>query len=628
MALLDIYTGRQDWVDYLNTHGATDPDESDFDLLMGDALWRSELAQESLNDLLEEVRLPEFEREARAYRTRAERAYLNGWYEEALADFLEAARRNYPDYSVHRSIACLFLYHLIDLDKSLEYFRKAARYARPSHTGQCAEAHYFAGIVCALERDLDAAFTHLREAVALNPELSEAQYQLASLSAFAGDPEAALTSLEAAIKGKARYFDRVRRDEAFDSVRGEVDRLLERLIEPIRERVQEVRRNARSLDEFVIAPSAEDKIIRLLGDVEEQMSHELNYQAGMSVLDRIGEAERELATIHHRFHKQYEVDPHDYVRSLAFSSDGQMLITGMLNGGLQIWDVNSALQIETLRAHLASVTAVAFSPDNLWFASASRDRKIRLWEVLGRGEVQSLSGHTSEVRSVCFSPDGQWLLSGGQDRTVRLWRAATGSESQTLFGHHGPVTAALFSREGRTIISGSWDRTIRFWDLFTGRELLSFEAHSRGVSTLALSHDGKVLASGSEDGEVRLWNLSNGTLMTVLDTGHRNSISSLAFNPDGKMLAAGSLGRTVTVWQAESGTLLRRARRSRISYHAVAFSPEGQWLALGSRDLQFWLKDLLTRSQHEAVIEGEARAVEARRRREQLSAYTSLKRVS
>ena len=97
MALLDIYTGRQNWVEYLSTHEARDPDESDFDLLMGDALWRKELAQESLNDLLEEVRLPEFEREARAYRTRAERAYLNGWYEEALSDFLEAARRNYPD---------------------------------------------------------------------------------------------------------------------------------------------------------------------------------------------------------------------------------------------------------------------------------------------------------------------------------------------------------------------------------------------------------------------------------------------------------------------------------------------------------------------------------------------------
>jgi WD40 repeat protein len=568
MTLLDIYSGRQNWADYLRSHEAPDPDEADFDLLMGDSLWRTELAQESLNELLDEVRLPEFEREARAYRTRAERAYLNGWYEEALADFLEAARRNYPDYSVHRSIACLYLYHLIDLDKSLEYFRKAARYARPSHTGQCAEAHYFAGIVCALEQNLEAALSHLNEAIELNPELSEAHYQRASLSAFAGHEQTALASLEAAIKGKARYFDRVRRDGAFDCVRGEVDLLLEKIIQPIRERVAEVKRSARALDAYFIAPSIGDRIFHLLDDVEEHMSDELNYQAGIGVLDRLNEAERELGRIHQRFHKQFEVDPRDYVRSLAFSPDGQWLVTGLLNGAIQIWDVHSALQIHALRAHFASVNAVAFSPDNLWFASASRDRKIRLWETQTGAELQTLSGHTSEVRAVCFSPDGQWLVSAGQDRSLRLWRAATGGEAQTMFGHHGPVNAALFTPDGRRIISGSWDRTIRFWDLLTGRELLSFEGHARGVSTLALSHNGQLLASGSEDGEVRVWNASSGGQIASLDSGHRNSITSLAFSPDGQLLAAGSLGRTVTLWHVATRTLLRRAKRSRISYHA------------------------------------------------------------
>jgi WD40 repeat protein len=148
------------------------------------------------------------------------------------------------------------------------------------------------------------------------------------------------------------------------------------------------------------------------------------------------------------------------------------------------------------------------------------------------------------------------------------------------------------------------------------------------VSTLTLSHDGQLLASGSEDGEVRVWNATSGAPIGSLETGHRNSITSLAFSPDGQLLAAGSLGRTVILWQVGTRTLLRRAKRSRISYHAVAFSPEGQWLALGSRDLQLWLKDLLTRAQHVAVLEGETRALEARKRRERLASYASLRRVS
>src|SRR5215471_8032769 len=138
--------------------------KADFNLLLGDLIWRSEMRQQSVTSILEEIRLAEFEREARAYRTRADRAYLNGWYEEALGDFLEAEKRNYPDYSVHRSIAQIYLYHRSNLPKALDYFLKAAKYARPSDLAGAAESHYFAGIVYVVERQLEPAMDHLRQA--------------------------------------------------------------------------------------------------------------------------------------------------------------------------------------------------------------------------------------------------------------------------------------------------------------------------------------------------------------------------------------------------------------------------------------------------------------------------------
>src|SRR5262245_49130242 len=46
---------------------------ADFNLLLGDLVWKFEMSQETLNNILQEIRLAEFEREARAYRSRAER---------------------------------------------------------------------------------------------------------------------------------------------------------------------------------------------------------------------------------------------------------------------------------------------------------------------------------------------------------------------------------------------------------------------------------------------------------------------------------------------------------------------------------------------------------------------------
>jgi tetratricopeptide (TPR) repeat protein len=153
---------------YERLAGGIDRLNADFNLLFGDIVWKLEMRGETLSNILQEIRLAEFEREARAYRNRAEKAYLNCWYEEALGDFLEAEKRNYPDFSVHRSIASIYLYHLIDLPSSLEYFLKAAKYARPTDARQSAESYYFAGIVCAVQQRLSEAIDHARQAVALN----------------------------------------------------------------------------------------------------------------------------------------------------------------------------------------------------------------------------------------------------------------------------------------------------------------------------------------------------------------------------------------------------------------------------------------------------------------------------
>ena len=134
---------------------------ADFNFLLGDVIWKLELHQETLSNLLHEIRLAEFEREARAYRSRAETAYVNGWYDEALADFLEAEKRNYPDFAVLRSIANICLYHLVNLSKALEYFGKAAKYARPSDTRQSAEAHYFAAVSHAVQQQFNEGLDEL-----------------------------------------------------------------------------------------------------------------------------------------------------------------------------------------------------------------------------------------------------------------------------------------------------------------------------------------------------------------------------------------------------------------------------------------------------------------------------------
>ncbi len=575
--------------------------KADFNLLLGDIVWRCEMQQETLANVLEEIRLAEFEREARAYRRRAERAYLNGWYEEALGDFLEAEKRNYPDYAVQRSIAQIYLYHLVNLPQALEYFLKAAKYARPSDLAAAAEAHYFAGVVCALQRRLEPALDQLRQATELNPDLAEAHYQRSCAASLLGDGEQAVASLDQAIRGDARYYERAKNEAAFDSIRPQIQGLLDQLMQPVREKIAEVKQDAAHLQGYVVAQPVEEEIVSAFHQAERQVAESPTYQTGLHLLETLSQIQRELRELRDRYYKQYEIDPRDYVRSVAFSNDGRLLASGFLQGNLQVWEVGSGAKLYAQAAHQASVTSVAFSPNNLWLASGSRDNTIKLWEADTGAELQVLRGHKGEVSAVAFSPDGQWLASASHDRTIKIWRVVTGREAQTLEGHTMQVTAVTFTPDGKAIVSASWDKTIKLWNVSTGLTMKTLTGHTKGVSSLAvspaISPNGCWLASGGEDANVKLWDLETGREARTF-TGHNNGVTSIAFSPDGALLAAGCLGQVVIVWKLSTGEVVKRLRYENISYNSVAFNPQGQWLALGSRDLQLWLKAILTEEEY------------------------------
>jgi hypothetical protein len=74
------------------------------------------------------------------------------------------------------------------------------------------------------------------------------------------------------------------------------------------------------------------------------------------------------------------------------------------------------------------------------------------------------------------------------------------------------------------------------------------------------------------------------------------------------LVAGGSLGQTIRIWNLSTGRLVKTLWFSEISWHPVAFSPKGQWMALASRDVQLWLKALLTEEEYAEVKAGEERA--------------------
>ena len=245
----------------------------------------------------------------------------------------------------------------------------------------------------------------------------------------------------------------------------------------------------------------------------------------------------------------------DLVRSIVFSTDGRTLVWN--DGGIiRAWDVRSGvLRYRSIGGHSSGVKSVAFSPDGDTLVSGGWDGSIGLWDVRVPEQNQTFHAHEGGVNSVAFSHDGFTLASGGVDKTVRLWDGRTGEHRQTLTGHLDEIRSVAFSHDGEMLASASGGlypesigKAIWIWDVRTGEHLHILEGHTAAVSCVVFSPDAPVLASGSFDNSIRIWDARTGESMQILE-GHTDRVSSVVFSPDGSTLVSGSRDSTILLWE-------------------------------------------------------------------------------
>ncbi|HLP89648.1 MAG TPA: hypothetical protein VK184_13785 [Nostocaceae cyanobacterium] len=273
------------------------------------------------------------------------------------------------------------------------------------------------------------------------------------------------------------------------------------------------------------------------------------------------------------------------VNSVGFSPDGQMIVSGSWDNTVRLWDLQGN-PIASFSGHELQIKSVAFSPDGQMIVTGSADSTVRLWDLQGN-PIASFTGHESGVNSVAFSPDGQMIVSGSDDNTVRLWDLM-GYSIASYAGHKQGVNSVAFSPDGRMIVSGSSDTTVQLWDL-QGNPIASFTGHEGNVNSVAFSPDGQMIVTGSHDHKVRLWDLHGNTI--AFCSGHKNSVSSVAFSPDGQMIVSGSWDNTVRLWDLQ-GNPITSFTGHKASVSSVAFSPDGQMIVSGSADSTVRLWDL------------------------------------
>ncbi|SCN58656.1 coatomer alpha subunit, putative [Plasmodium chabaudi chabaudi] len=265
------------------------------------------------------------------------------------------------------------------------------------------------------------------------------------------------------------------------------------------------------------------------------------------------------------------------VKSISFHPKVDLVLAGLHNGVIQLWDYRIGILINKFEEHEGPVRGICFHSVQPLFVSGADDYLIKVWNIHLKKCVFNLTGHLDYIRTVQFHLNYPWILSASDDQTIRIWNWQSRVCIAILTGHNHYVMCAEFHPVYDLIVSGSLDKTIRVWDIKLLREKNvihssnSIGAGSGGISGIMSASEkpygldvsnsllgvhidsgmnGHLMGSSlhQQSSNNNMFGASDAICKFILD-GHEKGINCCAFHHNLPIIASGSDDKLIKLWR-------------------------------------------------------------------------------
>ncbi|KAI8052409.1 protein SMU-1 [Syncephalis plumigaleata] len=301
------------------------------------------------------------------------------------------------------------------------------------------------------------------------------------------------------------------------------------------------------------------RLLTLLGQSLKWQQEQGIVQPGMAFdlfRNSVPVVEAEMDAIPDRQYTKIRFSKKQHANCCLFSPDGQYLVTGSMDGIIEVWNYLSGKLRRDLKYQAEdnlmlmedAVICLSFNKQSDHLASGSQNGHIIIWKIQTGQMVRQFTAHHQAVTCVDFSPDGTQILSASQEGLIRIYGLKSGKMLKELRGHTSSVNKALFVANGTKIISGDNDGAIKIWNAKSAiclltidlRESKSAVAATIGGSSISamtvLKDDNNVIISNRSMTVSQLSLMGKVTRRFMVDEHQQHLAMDCLLSPQGTIL--------------------------------------------------------------------------------------------
>lgn len=197
------------------------------------------------------------------------------------------------------------------------------------------------------------------------------------------------------------------------------------------------------------------------------------------------------------------------ISSADQSDDLRQLAVGGAKGRIYLFDLVPLTSQGYIDAHpIITVKQVAFTSDGQQLVSLADGGAIRVWEVATKTMLHEFAKVDFAAERFTLSPDGK-QIAVAYPNSVRVWSLEDYTLVRTIATPENAATSFLaYNTDGTTLIMQGGRQNISLWNALSGQRIVELPEQGRDIAGIELSSDERLLLNGSQGVNLYLWNIS------------------------------------------------------------------------------------------------------------------------